>query len=222
MPIIASDFKTVFPFSNGHFNTVYRNLFTSPRILFQRERIPTADGDFLDLDCACVNSKHVALLLHGLEGSSQSKYILSTALNLNRQNIDVIVLNMRGCSGEKNRLYKSYHSGETEDLNATVLHIDKNYDYQSISLIGFSMGGNMVLKYAGERKLNPAIKCLVAIGPPCDLKGSAKTLSEKSNSLVYEAVFKNTDKKSRPEKYRSPQRMFGHKNHTQIQKLFGF
>jgi predicted alpha/beta-fold hydrolase len=195
MPIIASDFKTVFPFSNGHFNTVYRNLFTCPRILFQRERIPTADGDFLDLDRASVKSKHVALLLHGLEGNSQSKYILSTALYLNRQNTDVIVLNMRGCSGEKNRLFKSYHSGETDDLNATVLHIDKNYDYQSISLIGFSMGGNMVLKYAGERKLKPAIKCVVAIGAPCDLKGSAKTLSEKSNSLYMKRFLKTLTRK---------------------------
>ena len=196
MPIIDSDFKTVFPFSNAHFNTVYRTLFTRPKVLFRRERISTADGDFLDLDCASVNSKQVALLLHGLEGSSQSKYILSTAHHLNCQNIDVIALNMRGCSGEKNRLYKSYHSGETEDLNATILHIEKNYDYQDISLIGFSMGGNMVLKYAGERKLKSIIRCVVAIGPPCDLKGSAKTLSKKSNNLYMKRFLKTLKKKA--------------------------
>jgi predicted alpha/beta-fold hydrolase len=193
MPIITSDFTASFPFTNKHFSTIYRTVFTNPKVNFTRKRIETKDGDFLDLDFSCVHSKKAAILIHGLEGSSNSKYILSTTHYLNLQNIDVIVINLRGCSGELNRYYKAYHSGETGDLDFVIHTISKEYTYEKISLVGFSLGGNVVLKYAGEQENNmdPLIKNIIAISPPCDLKGSSKQLSKKSN-LIYMKRFLNT------------------------------
>lgn len=193
MPIITSDFTASFPFTNKHFSTMYRTLFTDPKVNFTRKRIMTPDADFLDLDFSCVHSKKIALLIHGLEGSSNSKYILSTTKYLNAANIDVVAMNLRGCSGTLNKHYKAYHTGETGDLDFVLQHIDTKYSYEEISLIGFSLGGNVVLKYAGEQEnnLNANIKNIISISPPCDLKGSSKQLSKKSN-FIYMKRFLNT------------------------------
>ncbi len=192
MPILPSTFKTTLPFTNKHFSTVYRTLFTNPKVNFVRKRIETPDGDFLDLDFSTKSSKNVALLIHGLEGSSNSSYIRSTTNYLNANNIDVIVLNLRGCSGEFNKFFKAYHSGETEDLNFVINHIKTSYTYASISLVGFSMGGNIVLKYSGEQENNmpKIINCVIAVSPPCDLKGSSLELSKKSNRIYMKRFLK--------------------------------
>ena len=193
MPLITSDFKASFPFTNKHFSTIYRTLFTKPAVNYVRKRILTIDNDFLDLDFSFVNSSQVAVLIHGLEGSSNSKYVLSTTQYLNSNNIDVVVINLRGCSGELNNLYKAYHTGETGDLNFVLKHINHNYSYEKISIVGFSLGGNVALKYAGEQAshMNPKVKNIIAISPPCDLKGSSIELSKKSN-YIYMKRFLNT------------------------------
>tara|TARA_B100000809_G_scaffold111195_1_gene109791 strand:+ start:9496 stop:10368 length:873 start_codon:yes stop_codon:yes gene_type:complete len=168
---------------------------------FTRKRIETEDADFLDLDFSFVNSKKIAVLIHGLEGSSNSKYILSTTKYLNSKEFDVVVINLRGCSGELNRHYKAYHTGETGDLDFVIRTIIEQYAYEEISLVGFSLGGNVVLKYTGEQEhdMNPLIKKVVSVSPPCDLKGSSKQLSKKSN-LIYMKRFLNTLIKKATEK----------------------
>ena len=125
---------------------MYRTLFTSPIASFDRERIETEDGDFLDLDFSSVNSNKLTVMIHGLEGSSSSKYILPTTNFLNKNNFDVVVINLRGCSGELNRHFKAYHTGETGDLAFVLKHLENTYSYKKISLLGFSLGGNVVLK----------------------------------------------------------------------------
>ncbi len=201
MPLITSDFTASFPFTNKHFSTIYRTLFTNPIVNFTRKRIETEDADFLDLDFSFVNSKKIAVLIHGLEGSSNSKYILSTTKYLNSKEFDVVVINLRGCSGELNRHYKAYHTGETGDLDFVIRTIIEQYAYEEISLVGFSLGGNVVLKYTGEQEhdMNPLIKKVVSVSPPCDLKGSSKQLSKKSN-LIYMKRFLNTLIKKATEK----------------------
>jgi predicted alpha/beta-fold hydrolase len=172
---------------------MYRTLFTNPSSNFTRERIETEDGDFLDLDFSTVNSKKIAILIHGLEGSSNSKYILASTNFLNQNGFDIVVINLRGCSGELNRHFKAYHTGETGDLAFVLKHIEDNYSYQNISLLGFSLGGNVVLKYAGEQKgnLNPLICKVIAVSPPCDLKGASVALSKKTN-IIYMKRFLKT------------------------------
>ena len=152
MPILESNFSPKFPFTNKHLSTVFRTLFSSPKVSYDRQRIETKDQDFLDIDISSVQSENLALMIHGLEGSSKSKYIRSSTKLLNNNNIDVIVLNLRGCSGYLNKKFKAYHSGETGDLDFILQYIEQEYTYKNISLVGFSLGGNVVLKFAGEQK----------------------------------------------------------------------
>lgn len=192
MPILISDFKTSLLFRHKHFSTMYRTLFTNPKVNFSRNRIQTVDKDFIDLDFSISNSKQLAVLIHGLEGSSNSKYILSTTQYLNKQNIDVVVFNLRGCSGELNYKLKAYHSGETSDLKFVLKHLRENFNYEKVALVGFSLGGNMVLKYLGEQEKNlpKELNAAISVSPPCDLKGSSYELAKKSNAIYMKRFLK--------------------------------
>ncbi|MBV1888409.1 MAG: alpha/beta fold hydrolase, partial [Urechidicola sp.] len=202
MPLINSTYQPSYPFTKTHFNTVFRTFFSRIKINYIRERLELSDGDFMDLDIASVQSDTVIIALHGLEGSSESTYMLSLSKMLNINSVDVIAVNLRGCSGEHNRVYSSYHSGKTEDLEAIIKHVNKNYNYKNIILVGYSLGGNITLKYLGEQEnqIGSKIKCAVAVSVPCDLTGSSNALMRKSNiaymqrflkTLKSKAVYKN-------------------------------
>ena len=124
-------------------------------------------------------------MLHGLEGSSDSHYIKGMSRALEQVNYDVFVMNQRGCSGEINKSYASYHSGKTDDLDEVIQFIAHTFNYQNIVLIGFSLGGNICLKYSGEKgeTMNNRIKAVVAISVPCDLSESAQYLAHRRNFL---------------------------------------
>jgi len=195
-------FKPKFLFKKKHFNTVYRTLVTKIegyKIDYKRQRISTPDDDFIDLDISSVNSKNAVIAIHGLEGSAHSLYILSLAKYLNEQDIDIISVNLRGCGGQDNKFIYAYHAGFTQDLECVLNHITKNYDYQSISLVGYSLGGNMVLKYMGENGCNvpEIVKCCVAVSAPCNLEDSSKELAKKSNFIYMAAFLKSVKIKAR-------------------------
>jgi predicted alpha/beta-fold hydrolase len=192
MPLLKSTYKPAVLFRNNHFNTAYKTLFSSETITYARERINTNDKDFIDLDLASVGSETVVLALHGLEGSSQSKYIISVLNYLNTQNIDGVTINFRGCSGEDNNKPYSYHSGKTDDVDLAISHLLAKNIYRNIFLLGYSMGGNIALKYMGTSKNMPAeIKGAMAISVPCDLEGSAIKL-ESFHNILYQNMFMKT------------------------------
>lgn len=186
MPLIQSSrYSPPRFFSNGHLQTVFPTLFRKVLgVSYQRERINTADNDFLDLDWSVVGANRLAILSHGLEGNSTRPYIVGMARALNRRGWDVLAWNFRGCSGEPNRTVRFYHSGATEDLHVVVSHAATCRSYQTIVLIGFSMGGNLILKYLGERSTHCAsLKGAVAFSVPCDLQSGAAKMAEFSNSI---------------------------------------
>ena len=194
MPIIQSDYNPPFLFKNGHFSTIYAGVLRKIDGFEQkRERIDLFDGDFLDLDWSFSNSKSqkVVILIHGLEGNAQRAYITGSAKQLNTNGYDVCAINLRTCSGEQNRLYRSYHSGATEDLDAVIQHILTNKsDYTNLFLKGFSLGGNLTLKYLGEdRDIPSEIKAAMAVSVPCNLYSSSKELL-KSKNIPYAIKFK--------------------------------
>ena len=192
MPLIKSTYKPTVLFKNNHFNTAYKTLFFVDNIQYSRVSIITIDNDFVDLDISSVGSETVVLALHGLEGSSQSKYIISVLNYLNSQNIDGVSLNFRGCSGEDNNKPYSYHSGKTDDVDLAITHLLSLNKYQNIFLLGYSMGGNIALKYMGTSKNIPIeVKGAAAISVPCDLGGSANAL-ESLNNLLYQNMFMKT------------------------------
>ena len=193
MPLVPSNYRPPLLFRNGHFATIYSGVFRKVSGLVQkRERLELPDGDFLDLDWskAAQPTNKVAIVLHGLEGDAQRHYIMGSAKQLTQNNFDSCAVNFRGCSGQPNRLYRSYHSGATEDLISIISHILKSGKYQEIYLWGYSLGGNLVLKYLGEGNHIPnEIKSAVAVSVPCDLKDVCHQLLHYKNTL-YAARFK--------------------------------
>jgi len=187
MPVIPSQFRPPHFLRNGHVQTVLSALL--PRrvdVRFERERLELADGDFLELDWALSDQKRLAILSHGLEGNSSNGCIRGMAAALIAAGWAVLAWNFRGCGGEPNRLARFYHSGETGDLAAVIEHgMRTDVRIQQIALIGFSLGGNVTLKYLGEGPPHPAVVAGVGISVPVDLAASARVLDGRWSNRIY-------------------------------------
>lgn len=202
MPLItAAAYRPPAYLWNGHLQTVIPSLFRKIPVSYVRQRIDTADGDFLDLDWSKTHQSvesgrnSLVILLHGLEGDSTRQYIAGTVRLLNQHGFDCLAWHARSCSGEMNRLARFYHIGETGDLQ-TVIDQALHSGYNNISLVGFSAGGNVALKYLGEQGalVHVAIRRAVAISVPLDLPTTANRLEE-WDSMVYNRRFQRTLKK---------------------------
>jgi predicted alpha/beta-fold hydrolase len=184
MPIIDSRFKPAPLLGNGHVQTILGALLRRPRNAnFERERLELRDGDFLDLRWLRPGRDRLAILSHGLEGSTDQGYIHGTAAALAAARWDVLAWNFRGCGDEPNRLVRLYHSGATEDLGAVVDHAARSYS--RIALVGFSLGGNLTLKYIGEAPPHVSVVAAVALSAPVDLAASARMLDQRWSNRIY-------------------------------------
>jgi predicted alpha/beta-fold hydrolase len=145
--------------------------------------VETKDDDFFDVDYLKNGNSRIAVLCHGLEGSSQSHYIQATSKILHNDGYDIAAMNYRGCSGELNRQAYSYHSGSTGDLHLLIESLVSSYN--EIVLVGFSLGGNLVLKYSCDENypLDARIKGVVAISVPVDLYAASIKFLKFSNKL---------------------------------------
>jgi predicted alpha/beta-fold hydrolase len=185
MPLIEdSSYKAPWIFKNTDLSTIYTAcLRPKAKLKFIRERLDTPDGDFIDIDWSKISSKKLAILCHGLEGSTDNAYVTNAALVLNQNAYDTCALNYRGCSGEPNRLLKSYHSGKTEDLDLLINYILPSYE--EIYLVGFSVGGNICLKYLGEKayNLDSKIKASINFSVPVSLESCALELAKPRNFI---------------------------------------
>lgn len=194
MPILESTYKPRFYFKNGFISTVYSGLVRRVSLIQERERITLIDGDFLDLDWSYSENKSnkLIILLHGLEGNGQRPYMTGAAKLFNKNGIDAVCVNFRGCSGEDNLKYRSYHSGATEDLEAVIEYAISEKKYSEIYLKGISLGANIILKYLGERDEVPQqVKAAIAVSVPCYLAGSAKELHSFKNKLYHDRFLKH-------------------------------
>jgi predicted alpha/beta-fold hydrolase len=209
MPIIESTYKPPFWAKKSFVSTVFSGLARSVNGVEQtRERITLPDTDFIDLDWSYAKEKSnkVIILLHGLEGHAQRPYLTGTAKHFNENGIDAIGVNFRGCSGETNLLYRSYHSGATEDLDAVVEHVLTKGSYNEIYIKGISLGANMALKYVGEgRELPGEVKAVIAISTPCDLKGSCDELLSLKNRHYSIRFLDHLKQKLKPKLIQFPQ-----------------
>ncbi|EDY17059.1 alpha/beta hydrolase fold protein [Chthoniobacter flavus Ellin428] len=184
MPIVPSAFHAPFFLRNGHVQTILPVLLPRRlRTAFVRERLELPDGDFLDLDWLRGNGNRLVILAHGLEGSSTQNYIRGITAELAKAGWDSLAYNFRGCSGEPNRLPRAYHSGETEDLRTVITRATR--DYSTLALVGFSLGGNVVLKYLGEAPPHASIRASAAVCAPIDLAACARKLDEKRSNRIY-------------------------------------
>jgi len=211
MPVIESTYKPPYFFKNGFVSTVYSGLFRYvKRVEQERQRITLSDGDFLDLDWSYSKdkTKKLVILLHGLEGDAKRPYMLGASKNFVQNGMDVVGVNLRGCSGMPNLKYRSYHSGATEDVEEVIQYILASKRYSEIYLNGFSLGGNLTLKYLGERDTIPSeIKAAVAVSVPCTLHGSCIELHKLKNKPYHDRFRGNLIDKLKQKQKRFPEKI---------------
>ena len=158
-----------------------------------RERIETPDGDFLDLDWMPETdpAAPLVLLLHGLEGNTRRGYMVQTYHAMEKLGMRAVGLNFRGCSGEVNREPRFYHSGETEDIGFVLGALRDRFPTRPLMALGFSLGGNILLKYLGERgaQNDTPVSAAVAVSVPYDLSAGADALERGFMTKLYVRYF---------------------------------
>jgi len=184
--ITRSAFRPAWWLPGAHLQTLYPSLFRPRKAPpLTRERIEFPDGDFVDLDWTPQTDGMVVLILHGLEGSIESHYTGGMLSALFRNGYTAGLMYFRGRSGEPNRLPRSYHSGETGDLDFVIQQLCRHYPEDKIAVIGFSLGGNVLLKWLGERGSTAPVVTAVTVSVPFDLNSAALNL-ERGLSRIYQ------------------------------------
>ena len=180
---------------NAHAETIFPSLFRKVALqAYSRERITTPDHDFLDIDWVRSGSSKLVIISHGLEGNSQRPYVKGMANALYQHGFDVLAWNFRGCSEEMNHQLRFYHSGATDDLDLIVRHAIQS-GYSQVYLVGFSLGGNLTLKYLGEKPTPPEVKKAAAFSVPLHLYTSCLAISRPSNFIYSRRFLRSLKKK---------------------------
>jgi len=199
LPLIdTSDYLPPLLYRNNHLGTsLPTTLRRIPSLPMIRQRFDTPDGDFIDLDCwwqpeglSVQGETPTVVLCHGLEGNAQRQYMQGMARRFGQGGCNVVGYNYRGCSGQTNRQPYSYHSGATDDLRLVLDQVHRS-ERPVRALIGFSLGGNLILKYLGEdsESVLPTLKAAVTFSVPIDLRACSIQLMRPENSL-YQWRFK--------------------------------
>lgn len=178
--ILDSGFRPDPLVRGGHVQTIVAAMLrAAPRVAWRWERLELPDGDFVDLAWHGPEpgAGPVVLLLHGLGGGADSPYIRDQAAGFAAAGVPVVLLCFRGCSGEPNRLPRSYHSGETEDVGHVLLRLRDRLPSARLVAVGFSLGGNVLLKYLGEQRDEAPLDAAVAVSVPLELGPCARKLS---------------------------------------------
>ena len=202
MPLFNSKrYRPPFWIFNGHLETMLPHLYRKIKVPYQRERVDTPDGDFLDFDWIKKGNRRLMILCHGLEGSAQSQYIKGLASASIKNQWDVLAINWRSCSGEVNRKLRMYHHGEIRDLTWSLERLMEASKYEAYFLSGFSLGGNIILKYLGVLggTVSSKIKGAFCVSVPCDLASSSVALDAWYNYL-YTRRFRRSLKKKLTQK----------------------
>lgn len=184
--ITDSDFKPAWWLRGRHAQTLFPYLFRRTRLPpLRRERLELPDGDFIDLDWSPPGQRGLVLLLHGLEGNIRSHYAGGILATLHDAGYSVAFMHFRGCSGEPNRLARSYHSGETGDLDFVVQLLLTRFPRTPLSIAGVSLGGNVLLKWLGEQGVRAPVNRAVAISVPFE-PGTAASCLQHGFARIYQ------------------------------------
>jgi predicted alpha/beta-fold hydrolase len=186
----------------GNLQTIYPYFFAPrPAVRYRRERWDTPDGDFIDIDWLessgpDISAAPLVALFHGLEGNSRGYYALSLMDRLVAAGWNGVVINFRGCSGEPNRLVRSYHAGDAEEIDWILTRLKGLAPSRALHAAGVSLGGNALLKWLGTQpeRATATVKSAVAVSAPVDLVACGRALDSGFNRL-YAAHFLLTLKK---------------------------
>ncbi len=184
MPFLRHSSYKKAPFGQfgGNLQTIVPSFRKILGVQYERERIETFDKDFLDLDWIDKKNKKLVLLTHGLEGDSGRPYMLGMAKMFSENGFDVLAWNCRSCSGEMNRAFRLYNHGEIGDIETVLNHALKRRNYDEVVLVGFSMGGNVSLKFAAVSQ-HPSVKKVIAFSAPLEMRTSTAILNHPSRFL---------------------------------------
>jgi predicted alpha/beta-fold hydrolase len=190
LPAWLTSFEPRRGLSNGHLQTIVGNFLPRPafRLSSIAETVEVDPADGSRVLCHChwqpepVRAKRLTLVLvHGLEGSSDSRYIQGVTVRAWDAGCNVVRMNMRNCGGTDSLTPTLYHSGLTSDVAEVVRHYGERFDLERVALVGYSMGGNLVLKLAGEWGNQPPLFAVAAVCPAIDLAPGADALHEPAN-----------------------------------------
>jgi len=179
------DFKPAWWLPTAHLQTLWPAFFKKRHALdYHEEELHLDDGDFIDLCWSKKPSSKVVVIVHGLEGSLDSHYANGIFYQLEKAGFKPVFMYFRGCSGRVNRLARAYHSGDTGDLNAVIEHIKNTQGEYPYGVVGYSLGGNVLLKWLGETGENNPLMKAIAISVPFRLHDAAQRL-EQGLSKIY-------------------------------------
>lgn len=212
MPLVASS-SYVAPvlLRNGHVQTVLNAFRPAPEIAYERERIDTPDGDFLELDWRIAGRSRLVIVSYGMESAPSTPYVRGAVAALHAAEFDVVVWNYRGCGGTPNRKEHFYHGGLIDDLHAVVQRgIARGY--RDIRLAGFSLGGNLLLNYLGrmDDQLPSAVCRAVAFSVPVDVAACAVQLRQPANRIYARLFLRSFRRKIRAKMAAMPDRVNDH------------
>lgn len=192
-------FKAPWWLLSPHLQTMWPTFCRRPlkQLAIKRERFELPDGDFLDLDWLGEGKGPIVLLLHGLEGSVESPYIKGMMDAIARQGWRALLLHFRSCSGEPNRLSRLYHSGETSDVATLLTALREREPHTLFAAIGFSLGGNVLLKWLGETKEHNRLKAAVAVSVPFELGKSVDRINQGFSRFYQWYLLRSLHKKVR-------------------------
>ena len=163
---------------NPHVQTVLASkLFKPEEFRTVRERIELPDGDFVDIEQPEGSSAHVVALFHGLAGCVESPYIQGAMATLSARGFHPILMQWRGCSGEPNRLARAYHSGASDDIQWFIDYLRTRFSEATLYAVGYSLGGNALLKYLGEQGSASPLAGAISVSPPLVLSEGATRLN---------------------------------------------
>lgn len=187
----SNPFKPAWWLRSSHLQTIWPVFCRAKikNIQLERERLELPDGDFIDLDWINKNKNTpLVIILHGLEGSIESHYSKGMLIKIAERGWRGLFMHFRGCSGEPNRFPQDYHSGQTSDINYVIECLLAKEPNINLAAVGYSLGGNVLLKWLGETgKYNP-LKAAIAISVPFELH-KASTRLRSGFSKLYEWYF---------------------------------
>jgi hypothetical protein len=213
-------FRPAWWLNSPHLQTIYPAFLRriTPPAGIRRERLDTPDGDFLDIDWIDNDDRPLVILLHGLAGSSRSGYIQGLQHSLLTADFASVALSFRGCSGEMNRMARCYHSGETEDIEFLYNTLRRRFPNRAMAAIGFSLGGNVLLKWLGEQGDKLELSAAVAVSVPLLLNECADKLDNGFSKLYRDYLLRELKQYMRI-KLRHLQRIGQHEQAERILKL---
>jgi len=182
MPIIQSNYRPPAYLLGGRLQTIAPFLWVKQdKSLYQTEKLELSDGDFLELDWIRGGHNRLMVICHGLEGNSRSHYVQQMAQHFSTKGWDILAIHARSCGREINRLPVLYHGGSTSDIDAAVTAYADKYD--SLVLVGFSLGANMLLNFAARHRTPDNLRAIATFSVPCDLQRSEQQIDRWINRV---------------------------------------